>query len=77
MSLKGPYTNEGGGEVGPVPPLLLLLPPELLLEPPPELDEPPPELELPPPPLQDPCEVQGSPLPCPPLFVAGLLPCVQ
>ena len=66
--------------MGPVPPELEPEPelnPEL--EPEPLLDpelEPDPEL-LPDPPEQEPCEVQGSPLFCAPLLVAGLLPCVQ
>ena len=65
----------------------LELPPELLPELDPELEplldpelEPEPELLPEPlllPPEQEPCEVQGSPLPCGPLLVAGLLPCVQ
>jgi hypothetical protein len=64
------------------------MPPEELLEEPPEelleelLEEPPeelpPEEPLPlPPPVQDPCEVQGWPLPAGPLLEAGSLPWVH
>jgi hypothetical protein len=56
MSLKGLNTNEGGGELGPVPPVPV--PPEQP-EPLPEPDpEPLPEPD-PLPPLHEPCEVHG------------------